>query len=400
MTASPYPVAMLKPRRAKPFFLHHPWVFSGAVERIEGEPAQGDIVTVADTRGRFIGRGFYNPASQIMVRLFSWNENEQIDEGFWHARLRQAIRLRHDTLRLSQTTNAYRLVYSESDGLPGLIVDRYGDYLVVQHLTAGIAARKDMLLDALLEQLRPHGIMERSDAEELQREGIAPARGLVRGEEPEAFVEIECDGLKFLVDLRGGHKTGFYLDQRENRLAIAGLLRGRRVLDAYTYTGAFAIAAARRGGAAEVLAIDRSEPALELARRNAALNGCENVSFQCGKVEVLLRQLKREGASFGAIILDPPKFARTRSGVSKALRAYRDVNLLAMQLLDPEGILITCCCSGRVTEDAFIMMLNDAAVEAGKKLQIIDRRGQSGDHPIIASCPETSYLKCIIGRIQ
>ena len=390
---------ILKPRKAKPFFLRHPWVFSGAVAHVSGAPRKGDVVTVTDVGGRFIGRGFFNPESQIVARLFCWNESEAVDDAFWRNRVAQAIRLRCETLRLPEASDAYRLAYSDADGLPGLIADRYGDYLTVQFLTAGMDARREVVLDALCEFAKPFGVCERADEETAGKEGIVTRHGILRGEAPEGVATIHCDGLAFLVDLQRGQKTGFFLDQRENRIAAARYMAGRRVLDGFTYTGGFAIAAARLGGAAEVVALDRSESALEMARRNAELNGANNIDFRLAKVSEALREYKKSGERFDAVILDPPKFARTRNGLTKALRAYHDVNLLAMQLLTDEGVLVTCSCSGHVGGHDFEMMLNGAAVEANRGVQILERRGASADHPVLAACPETAYLKCFICRV-
>ena len=401
MDETPQATVFLKPRRAKPFFLRHPWIFSGAIARCEGVPGKGGIVTVRDADGRFIGHGLYNADSQITVRLFSWEESrDEFDPVFWRDRIADAVSLRERILRLPERTNALRLVYSESDLLPGLIVDRYAGCLVAQFLNAGMAVRWEMLLDILQEACSPQGILERPDTEALKREGLPPGHPAIRGSVPDEPIEIASDGLRFRVDLRHGHKSGFYLDQRDNRVAAARLTSGRRVLDVFTYTGAFAIAASKLGGATSVLGIDSSEPAIQEARAHAEMNDCANVAFRAGKAAVELRRLKADGERFDAVILDPPKFARSRPGVRRALRAYHDVNLLAMQLLDPEGILVTCSCSGLVGEEEFIAMLNEAAREAGRTVRILERRGQPPDHPVIASCPETAYLKCCICEVS
>jgi 23S rRNA (cytosine1962-C5)-methyltransferase len=394
------PTLFIKPRRAKPFFMRHPWVFSGAVGRVEGQPEKGDVIAVADAEGRFIGRGLFNPDSQIIVRLVSWKQDEAVDDAFWRGRIESALRLRRDVLRLPESTNAYRLIFSESDGLPGLVVDRYADWLVAQFLTAGMAKRADLLLDLLMELAAPKGIYCRADDEAGEKESMELKRGVARGQAPEGPVEITCDGLKFLVDLAGGQKTGFFLDQRENRLAAARWMKGRTLLDAFCYTGAFAVTASKLGGAARVTAIDRSEAALALARKNLDLNGVMNVEVRPGQVADELRELRRAGRRFGAVVLDPPKFARGGQGVERALRAYRDINLMAMHLLEEDGILVTCSCSGHVGEGDFLMMLNEAASEAGVSAQILERRSQSADHPVIVSCPETLYLKCFILRVN
>jgi len=393
-------VVRLKPRRAKPFLLGHPWVFSGAIDRVEGSPAKGDVVAVSDDRGRFVGRGFFNADSQIAVRLFSRDAEEAVDDSFWRRRIEAAVALRRETLALDERTDAYRVAYSDSDGLPGLVVDRYADYLVVRFLSAGMAVRREIVLDALTDMLSPRGIYERPDAEAAEREGIHAARGAARGEAPEDVVEIHSDGMMSLVDIAGGQKTGFFLDQRENRLAAARYMRGRSVLDCFCYTGAFGVAACRVGGAAEVVGLDRSAPAVELARRNFALNEIAAARAEVAQVSAELREIKKTDRKFGAVILDPPKFARSRRGAARALRAYHDVNLLAMQLLRPDGLLVTCSCSGHVSTEDFTQTLNAAAVEAGVALQVLERRGQAPDHPVLASCPETAYLKCFICRVH
>jgi len=389
----------LKPKRAKPFFFRHPWVFSGAVASVEGTPGKGDVVAVTDAQGRFIGRGFYNPDSQILVRLITWDPDVAIDDAFWRVRIEQAVRLRHDVLQLPQRTDACRLVYSESDGVPGLVVDQYSDFLAVQFLTAGVASRRDLFLDLLLEILTPQGIVLKGDEETSNREGIAAERGAVRGQAPVGPVETHSDGMTFLVDIAAGQKTGFFLDQRDNRLAAARVLHGRSVLDAFCYTGGFGMAACRLGGAADVLGLDSSAPAVDLARRNYELNALARAEARVAQVAGEFRALKKTGRTFGAVILDPPKFARSRPGVPRALRAYRDVNLLAMQLLEPGGILVTCSCSSHVREADFIHMLNGVAMEVRRDVQVLERRGQAPDHPAIVSCPETAYLKCLICRV-
>lgn len=393
------PMIRLLPRRAKPFFMRHPWVFSGAIQKVEGNPHPGDVVQVVDFDGRFVGFGFYNPTSQIAVRLFSWDKAVVIDETFWRGRIDAAIRLRNDILKLPGNTNAFRLVYSDSDLLPGLIVDKYGDWLVCQFQSAGMLRLRDIVLDHLMSSLTPRGIYDRSDEETLEKEGIAPSHGLMRGTEPEGPITVTCDGIDFSVDIASGQKTGFFLDQRENRLAAAQYLQGRMVLDAFCYTGAFGVTALK-AGATSVVALDKSGPSLQLAKRNFELNGLAAVEFVEGAVASELRRFKQEGRRFGAIILDPPKFARSRAGAEKALRAYRDVNLLAMQLLEKDGILVTCSCSGHVGFEDFAAMLNEAAVEANVSVNVLERRGQAADHPVIVSCPETAYLKCFICRVS
>ena len=388
----------LKRGRAKPFFFGHPWVFSGSVERLEGNPRDGDVVDVFDHRGRFIARGFYNSRSQIRVRLVSWNRDAAIDEGLFRRRLAAAFELRHDLLDLPAHTDAYRLVYSEGDGLPGLVVDRYGQWLVVQLLSLGMARRKDMLAAALGELSGGLHIFERSDSDVHALEGIEPRVGTLAGDEPPRPLDVNVHGVRFLVDLWRGQKTGLFLDHRENYLAVQAYCRGRRLLDCFSYTGGFALFGAA-AGADGVVGVEMSREALELAERNVELNGLEGVVFRQGNVFGELRALRAEGQRFGMVVLDPPKFARSAADVEKALRGYRDINLVAMQCLEEGGILVTCSCSQHVDEDIFEAMLNDAAGDVGREVQVLERRGQGRDHPVAASCPESRYLKCFICRV-
>jgi 23S rRNA (cytosine1962-C5)-methyltransferase len=389
----------LKRGRAKPFYFGHPWVFSGSVARVDGGPADGEVVEVLDHRGNFVARGFYNSRSQIRARLVTWDPDEAIDLAFFERRLRLAISLREDVLRLPAHTDAYRVVYSEADGLPGLIVDRYADWLVVQMLSIGMARRKDALVEALARACPGKGIFERSDTDVHEKEGIDPHVGPLAGAEPPQLVGVTMHGVRLEADLRGGQKTGLFLDHRDNYRAILPYTRGRRVLDCFCYTGAFAIFAMARGHATEALAIELSEAALLLARRNAELNGAHGIAFCQGNVFGELRRLRGEGESFGLILLDPPKFARSAADVPKALRGYRDINLVAMQCLEPGGILVSCSCSQHVDEPTFEAMLNDAANDVGREVQALERRGQAADHPVAAACPESRYLKCLICRV-
>jgi 23S rRNA (cytosine1962-C5)-methyltransferase len=293
---------------------------------------------------------------------------------------------------------ACRLVFSEGDGLSGLTVDRYARWLVVQFTALGLARRRDLLADLLVELLRPGGIYLRTERGIRQLEGLELQDGPLWGSVPEAPVPIEEGGLRFLVNLAEGQKTGFYLDQRDNRRAVAPLTAGRRVLDAFCYTGGFGLHAAR-AGAASVLGLDVSEPALALARENARLNGLENLTFQRDDGFAGLDALARSGQKFGAVVLDPPKFARDRHAVEEALRGYGRLQTLALRLLEPDGILVTCCCSGLITQDMLTNLLAQLATDQRRDLQILERRGQAADHPVSASCLETNYLKCLVCRV-
>jgi 23S rRNA (cytosine1962-C5)-methyltransferase len=387
---------VLRARRARPFFGRHPWVYAGAIDSVSGEPADGAIVDVVSHAGNFVARGLYNSKSKIRVRLYSWDENLPLDAEFFRARLVDAIRLRRDILGVDGPGRACRLVFSEADGLSGLTVDRYDRWLVVQFTSLGLGLRRDMLGDLLHDLLQPEGIFLRTERGIGKLEGLELADGLLRGNaEP---VTIEENGLHYRVNLREGQKTGFYLDQRDNRRAVASYAAGRRVLDGFCYTGGFGLNAAR-AGAREVLGVDASESAVELARENARLNELNNLTFTRADVFSYLAQLVEAGERFGMVVLDPPKFARARHAVEEALRGYRRLQGLALRLLETEGILATCCCSGLITRDMLLDLLAQLAVEEGRRVQILEVRGQAPDHPVAATCLESSYLKCLICRV-
>jgi len=391
---------ILKDRRAKPFFYRHPWVFSGAVRSVEHSPRKGDVVNVFDSDGNFVARGFYNERSQIRVRLLTWDFNEAIDDAFFSKRIRSAVNLRTALPDLMSQTNAYRVVHSESDGLPGLIVDRYADYLVVQYLSRGVDRYRKEITDALIEIIEPKGIYERSDVLSRSKEGMKQIQAHRWGEEPPEQIEIVQNDIRFLVDVRQGHKTGFYLDQRSNRQIVSSYLFGRKVLDCFCYTGAFSIAARVLGKSDTVTAIDSSESALTLAASNAELNGIDGIEWIKDDVFQRLRDLTAIGEKFGAVILDPPKFAHSKADIEGALRGYADINMLAMQLLEPGGILVSCSCSQHIGPELHMDTINAASVEAARSVKLLELRGQSPDHPVITSCPETAYLKCFICHVE
>lgn len=388
---------ILKRNRARPVMQRHPWLFSGAVARVEGEAADGDVVEVRDAGHNWLARGYLNQQSQIVVRLLTWRQDEPVDRAFWRRRLEQAIGARQ-SLAADQTTTAYRLAHAESDYLPGLIVDRYGEWLVVQFLTLGTDLRRAEITDVLVELLAPRSIYERSDVDVRAKEGLEQRAGLLWGQEPPELVEVLENGRRFLVDVRQGHKTGFYLDQRENRAQLAHFCAGAEVLDVFAYTGGFGASAA---GAAQVTLVESSAPALELARRNLALNGLEERRVECveGDVFSVLRGYRAEGRRFDLVVLDPPKFARSEREVQRAARAYKDVNLLALQLLRPGGVLFTCSCSGAVSPDLFQKIIFGAALDAGREAQIIGRLAQGADHPVALTFPEGAYLKGLVCRV-
>lgn len=390
---------ILQPKRARPFFGRHPWVFAGAIAAVANEPADGDEVELVSTAGNFVARGLYNSHSKIRVRLYSWTPEVPLDASFFRGRLETAIRLRRDVLGLMTPGSACRLVFSEGDGLSGLTVDRYDRWLIVQFTSLGMANRRDMIADLLVELLQPEGIYLRTERGVGKLEGLALQDGPLRGQMPDAPVTIVEHGLRFLVHLTEGQKTGFYLDQRDNRQAVARLAVGRRVLDAFCYTGGFGMHAAR-AGATGVVGLDVSEPALALAQENARINELEGkITFQSGDVFDRLDELVQAGERFGMVILDPPKFARDRHAVEEALRGYRRLQTLGMRLLDPDGILVICCCSGLITMDMLDDVLAQVGVDEKREVQILDRRIQAPDHPIAATCLETGYLKCLITRV-
>lgn len=401
---------VLRPKRALPFYGRHPWVRDSAVDRIEPLSIasehfldlDGQVVDLVSDKGKFIARGYYNGKSRIRVRLYSWSPLEALDEAFFRRRIESAIELRQRVgleYANDRGTSAVRLVFSEADGLSGLVVDRYGDYLVVQVTSLAIAQRLEMIVGILQELLAPRAIVLRTEKSMAQIEGVELAEGSTWGELPDGALEIHEHGLRYQVDLHEGQKTGLYLDQRENRRVAAEYVRGRRVLDLFCYTGGFAMCAAKLGGAAEVLGIDSSKKAIAQARANADLNGLSNVTFDVGDGFATLDRLLDEEAKFDVVVLDPPKFARNRSGANQALMAYHRLNRAALGLLPPGGILITCSCSGSVSREDFLLMLSGVSQKSGRELQILDQRGAAADHPVSATCLETEYLKCFVCRV-
>jgi 23S rRNA (cytosine1962-C5)-methyltransferase len=390
----------LKPGREKPVRNRHPWIFSGAIQRVQGKPEDGDLVCVADDQGLILATGYFNSRSQIVVRLLTWDPDEEIDTEFWRRRLQRAIAGRAH-LAEDPSTTAYRLVHAEADGLPGLVVDRYGDWLVVQCLTLGMARRRDEIVALLADLSNPTalaGIYARDDADVRHKEGLPLETGTLWGAAPPDLLEIAEHGCRFLVDVKRGHKTGFYLDQRDNRLRTAAYCRGAAVLNAFAYTGGFGIYAAR-AGAQSVVNVEASAEALSLAEQNLALNGCASQELIQGDVFQVLRGYREEGQRFDLVILDPPKFATSQAQVMRASRGYKDVNLLAMQLLQPGGLLVTFSCSGLVSADLFQKIVFGASVDAGRDVQILEWLAQGPDHPVLLSFPESAYLKGLICRV-
>jgi 23S rRNA (cytosine1962-C5)-methyltransferase len=363
---------------------------------VDGACRPGDLAEVVDERGRFLGRGYINPRSTIAVRLLT-RRRETIDRGFFARRLLRAWEYRRRLLP-ALDTDAVRVVFAEADFLPGLVVDKFGDYLAVQTLTAGMDRWQSTLVELLEEALRPKGICERNDAGVRAREGLELRRGWIRGE-PEAPVVVREHGLSFYIDVAHGQKTGFFLDQRENRAALRGLVEGGRVLDAFCYTGAFSLHAAAYG-AREVLGIDFSAEAVALAEANARLNGLAGrCSFRTANAFDELRNLERAGEKFDLAILDPPAFTRSKENLEGALRGYKEINLRAMRLLPPGGFLVTCSCSYHLSEEQFLEVVLAAARDARRTLRLVELRRQARDHPILPTHPESYYLKCLILQV-
>ncbi len=391
---------ILKAKRAQPFYGRHPWVFAGAVESIDGQPADGEAVILRSSAGNFIAHGLFNSQSKIVVRLYSWVEEQPLDRAFFLKRIANAIELRHDVLKLNHgPKSAYRVCFSESDRLSGLIVDRYGEWLTAQFTAFGLAQRKEMIAEILAELLQPRGIYLRTEKGIGKLEGCELQDGLLWGEPPPPELTFEENGLTFAVNLAEGQKTGYYLDQRDNRARVAEMSAGKRVLDAFSYSGGFGIYAAK-AGAASVLCLDASEAALELARRNAELNGVAT-QIQTTKADVFnqLGVLAAEQQQFDVVILDPPKFARNRAAVPDALKGYRRLHQLALKLLAPNGLLVSCCCTGLITMTDLEEIVAQVAIDARRDTQILERRGPSPDHPVNVACRESGYLKCIISRV-
>jgi 23S rRNA (cytosine1962-C5)-methyltransferase len=389
----------LKKGRDKSARQYHPWIFSGAVGKVEGSPAPGEIVRVLDNDKRFVAYGYFNSHSQIQVRLLEWNEANTVNDEWWYDRVSQAVR-RRGTLASDDSTNAYRLVFGEADFLPGLIVDKYENHVVLQSLTAGIEAAKPIIVQALNSLLNPSGIYERSDVDVRDLEGLPQQKGVLVGNEPEDEICIRENNLKFTVDIKNGQKTGYYLDQRENRRITAAYADGLQVLDCFSYAGTFAIYALKHGAKSAML-VDSSASSLARVKENAMLNRIESsrVEYVKGDAFQVLRQFSQSKQKFDMVILDPPKFASTKSQTERALAGYKDINMLAMNLLTEGGILATYSCSGAVNLASFKVALFWASLDARKQVQYIHTLSQGIDHPRLISFPESEYLKGVICRV-
>jgi 23S rRNA (cytosine1962-C5)-methyltransferase len=389
----------LKAGREKSLLRRHPWVFAGAVDSLDGTPVDGDTVRVASERGDFLAWAAYSLHSQIRMRVWSWREQERIDGEFFRRRLGRAMAGRAELIA-PERSNALRLVHGESDGLPGFIVDRYADTLAAQFLSSGAEFWKETLADLLLELSGAERLYERSDVDVRRLEGLAERRGPLRGDPPPQRLQIHENGLKFWVDVANGHKTGHYLDQRDNRLRLMGRAGGREMLDCFAYTGGFSVHALA-GGAKSVLAVDSSAEALAMAEENLRLNdlSLERAELQEGDVFQVLRGLRDRGRSFDLVVLDPPKFAPTAAHAEQAARGYKDINLLAFKLLRPGGLLFTFSCSGGISAELFQKIVAGAALDAGVQAQIVEYLHQASDHPVALNFPEGTYLKGLVIRV-
>jgi 23S rRNA (cytosine1962-C5)-methyltransferase len=388
---------VLKPGREKSLLRHHPWIFSGAIETVEGDPHAGETVEILSCERDFLGFGAYSPHSQIRVRVWTFQKEQPIDSSFFRAGMDRAIQSR--AACLPSRESACRLINAESDGFPGLVVDKYGEFLVCQFLSAGSEFWKEEIILQLAQILSPAGIYERSDVDVRLKEGLALRTGTLWGESPPELLQIEEGPCRFLVDIRKGHKTGFYLDQRGNREAIADYAHGRSVLNCFSYTGGFGIWALR-GGAVHVTEVESSSIAIGLSAHHAEINGFDSgkVDHLQGDVFGVLREFRNSDRRFELIVLDPPKFVDSRAQMLKGTRGYKDINLLAFKLLNPGGILFTFSCSGLVTPDLFQKIVADAALDAGRAAQILRTLTQSPDHPTSLNFPEGAYLKGLVCR--
>lgn len=391
-------MAILKAGKEKSVLLHHPWIFSGAIHEVRGRGDPGEIVKVADKRGNTLASGFYNPASPIPVRLFWWG-NQPVPPSYFKTTLQNALTGRV-LLDGDPQTNAYRVVFSESDFLPGLIVDRYADYLVIQTLNPGMERMKSEIVDTLLALLHPKGIIEKNDSDIRKIEGLPVRKGLLAGKAFPEFIEIQENGLRFLADPNLGQKTGFYLDQRENRAIVARYAEGKSVLDAFSYTGGFSAHVAK-GKAKRITRIDASQEALDIGARNLLLNHFNDIPDEPikGNVFRVLRKFRDMGRQFDLVILDPPKLAATKAHRARATRGYKDINLLSLKLTRPGGILATFSCSGGIDASTFERILSWAAKDAGREVQILHHLHQGPDHPVLLSFPEAAYLKGFLCRV-
>jgi len=390
---------ILKKGKEKAALQRHPWIFSGAIDKVKGAPENGEIVKVFGADKSFLAYGYYNSQSRVAVRLLEWDEETAIDKDWYQQKLRNAIASRAHVLN-NEDTNTCRLVFSEADYLPGLIVDKYADFLSLQILSAGIENVKADIIDILRAELNPTGIFDKSDANARTHENLEVSQGLLWGENPPEFIEVKENGMRYHINIADGQKSGFYCDQRDNREILAAYTKDKEVLDCFCYSGGFTLNSLKHG-AKHVTSVDSSALAIETLKHNLGLNGFredQQTSIQ-SDVNKQLRAFKEEGRTFDVIILDPPKYAPSRSALDRAARAYKDLNRLGMLLLNPGGILATYSCSGAVDLETFKQITAWAALDAGKEVQVIKQFHQPEDHPVRISFPEGEYLKGLLVRV-
>jgi 23S rRNA (cytosine1962-C5)-methyltransferase len=390
---------ILKKGKEKAALQRHPWIFSGAIDKVKGAPENGEIVKVFAADKSFLAYGYYNSQSRVAVRLLEWEEETTVDKDWYQQKLRNAIASRAHVLN-NEDTNTCRLVFSEADYLPGLIVDKYADFLSLQILSAGIENVKGDIIDILRAELNPSGIFDKSDANARTHENLEVSQGLLWGENPPEFIEVKENGMRYHINIADGQKSGFYCDQRDNREILAAYTKDKEVLDCFCYSGGFTLNSLKHG-AKHVTSVDSSALAIETLKHNLGLNGFtedQQTSIQ-SDVNKQLRAFKEEGRTFDVIILDPPKYAPSRSALDRAARAYKDLNRLGMLLLNPGGILATYSCSGAVDLETFKQITAWAALDAGKEVQVIKQFHQPEDHPVRISFPEGEYLKGLLVRV-
>ncbi|SHG73700.1 class I SAM-dependent rRNA methyltransferase [Pedobacter caeni] len=389
---------ILKKGKEKAAMLHHPWIFSGAIDKIKGKPLNGEIVKVCAANAEFLAYGYYNDQSRVALRLMEWEESTTIDKQWYQEKLRSAIASRKHLL--NEDTNTCRLVFSEADFLPGLIVDQYADFLSLQILSAGIENVKEEIIALLKEELNPRGIFDKSDAGARKHENLEATQGLLWGETPPEFIEVRENGIAYHINIADGQKSGFYCDQRDNREILAAYSKDKNVLDCFCYSGGFSLNSLKHG-ATHVTSVDSSALAIETLAHNLELNGFDATRQQSIQSDVnkQLRTFKEEGKKFDIVVLDPPKYAPSRSALDRAARAYKDLNRLGMLLLEKGGILATYSCSGAVDMETFKQIIAWAALDAGKEVQIIKQFHQPEDHPVRLSFPEGEYLKGLLLRV-
>jgi len=390
---------VLKTGREKSVLHRHPWLFSGALQDVKKGITSGETVNIVSAGSKILAKGAYSPDSQIRVRIWTFNPAEEIDAEFFKRRISNAVDLRKRFI--PPEDNACRLINAESDGMPGVIVDRYADFLICQFLSAGAEHFKQEIVQQIQEIRSPAGIYERSDVEIREKEGLKPYAGLLSGKEPPELIEVTQGGIKFLVDVRKGHKTGMYLDQRDNRNVVQKISNNKEVLNCFAYTGSFALAALQ-GGAVKVTNIESSADAINLIVKHAELNGLADNKFENvqGDVFAVLRQYRETDRKFDMVILDPPKFVSSADQLKRGCRGYKDINLLAMKLLRENGVLVTFSCSGHLSPELFQKIVADAAVDAGREARMIAGLCQPADHPVALNFPEGRYLKGLVCSIR